>query len=257
MKKLVLIMVILIVYMNVASCSKEDIITSNNLGNQETITTTSKPIDNSQEYNRSGSFVAAVPTEVLPSSTSPMKEQEIQLTKEESEKLGILIKWIYQANWTYIGDDRETPQIPEELKLLPTDLEKISFVLNMAVFERMVGSTTADGMYYKFTAKEADALVSAAVGDSFDEHKASAYISDYKDGIYSYMLAGGDGATWWPEIELKRIALITKDEIRIEGILKCLHDVYEEEYSYEFEATAFKNLKSPFGGFTLQELEIP
>lgn len=50
MKKLVLIMVILIVYMNVASC--EDIINSNNLGDQETVTTTTRPIDNSQEYNR-------------------------------------------------------------------------------------------------------------------------------------------------------------------------------------------------------------
>jgi|GEM_PF-4110428 hypothetical protein len=236
----IIIFIISVVFLSLMSCSKRD-----------TVEEPTKPIEPTKPT------ATTKPSEALTTPTNAiLGENDIKLTDEDKDKLGILIKWIYNSNIIYSEEDGLVLQLSDEIELLPTDQDKINFVINMVVFEHMIGSLAADGMLYTFTAEEADALIYAAVGDKFDEHKASEYISDYTDGTYSYSMVGGDGATWWPYIEIDRVTLISENEIQVEGVLKSEHDAYAEVYSYDFEAVAIRNSDSPFGGFTLKELSV-
>jgi hypothetical protein len=196
--------------------------------------------------------------EVESPSPGPLKsqQQEVQLSEEEITKLSSLIKWIYDINLIYDGNDGETIQLPDEIKLLPTDTDKMRFVIDTIVFENILPAAKTDPMTYTFTAEEADAIISSAVGEKFAEHKMSEYVSDYKDGTYSYSMIGADGATWWPEIEIEHVTETSEEEIKITGVLKSVHDVFTEVYSYQFEASALRNPDSMFGGFTLNSLSI-
>lgn len=258
MRKLILALIIISILIGLSACRDRDKIAFDTGDNGEKSVGVTEPVDASDNQDASNTEVTNMPAEVSPSPTGKgFREERIRLSEEELQKLGILIKWVYQANWIYVEGDAEKLQLPEVIELLPTDEEKMKFVTNVAVFEHMIGAASADGMNYTFTAEEADALVDAAVAEQFDEHKANDYISDYTDGIYSYGLAGGDGAAWWPEIEIDKVTLIAENEVRVKGILKSEHDIYSTEYLYDFKAVAVKNQKSPFGGFTLKELNIP
>lgn len=190
-----------------------------------------------------------------PTITEASKE-EFSLTQQEEEKLGILIKWIYDINKITVGEDEQSIVLPQEIQLLPTDTEKIRFVLDMVVLEHLMGSVSENGMDYTFTDEEADNIIYSAVGTRFDEHKASEYVGDYIDGIYSYSMMGGDGAIWWPKIDITNITSNSEKEILIEGIIQSVHDVYTTIYSYNFKATAIINPESVFGGYTLVELDL-
>jgi hypothetical protein len=201
--------------------------------------------------------ITSEPVQSINSPTiTPAGKENFTLTREEEEKLGILIKWIYDINIIPIGEDEQSLELPQEIQLLPTDTEKIRFVLDMVVIERLMGNVSDNGMEYTFTEEEADNIIYSAVGTRFDEHKASEYVGDYADGIYSYSMMGGDGATWWPKIDITKVTSISEKEILIEGNLKSVHDVYTTIYSYNFKATAIINQESIFGGYTLAELEI-
>jgi hypothetical protein len=109
-------------------------------------------------------------------------------------------------------------------------------------------------MIYSFKAEDADMLIEAAIGDKFDEHNSNEV--EYQDGTYYYSIVGADGAMWWPSIEIDKVTAISEEKARVEGKLMNKHDIYTKVYSYDFEAVVSINQDSPFGGFTLEELDI-
>lgn len=196
---------------------------------------------------------------ITPTSTKSLVivdgESEIILTKEEKENLGILIKWIYNSVLIHNGDDDSSLQLPDNINLLPTDQDKIDFIIALATYENLIKLDHADSLSYSFTADYADLIINYALGKKISKHQAYEDI-DYDDGTYYYSLAGADGAMWWPSIEIQSAASVIKDKIKIKGILRSEHDIFANVYSYNFEAIAIVNSESPFGGYTLEELYI-
>lgn len=180
---------------------------------------------------------------------------ETILSEKDKENLGILIKWIYNSNLIFDGNDDRLLNIPDNIELLPTDQDKIDFIIVNAVFENLLEFDSIDSSTYSFTSDYADSIIYYAIGKNINKHQAYEDIN-FKDDVYYYSLIGADGAMWWPSIEIQSIVSNTEDKINVKGILKSEHDIYTNVYSYNFEAIAIANSESPFGGYTLEELYI-
>lgn len=180
--------------------------------------------------------------------------RELTLSNQEKNKLGILIKGVFKCNLIYNEGGSGELLVPYSLEMLPTDRNKISFVIYIMMFEEIIGYMRGNNLTCNISSEQADELLFFAVGEKFENHNGLDHIIDYSNGVYSYTLTEVDEAMWDPYIDIENITMISNTEIRLEGLITIIQSINSEEYTYEYEAYAQINPESPFGGYTLREL---